>query len=155
MEKIEYSIIEEILLLFSVITKDFKYYPNYSHFKIFQNALAFFKNFFSHNDNNKIIKSLEIEIKLIIINKKALYQNMNNIHFIIEININKSNFNDISELCKLDLFNLEKLLLPENYISDIKPLINAKFKNIKVIEFNINKIGDDNIPHLFKFKFEK
>ena len=80
---------------------------------------------------------------------------MNNIHSIIEINIMRSNFNDISELCKLDLFSLEKLSLRDNCISDIKPLINAKFKNIKVIEFNINKIGDDNIPHLFKLKFEK
>ena len=155
MEKIEYSIIEEILLLFSVITKDFKYYPNYSHFKIFQNALAFFKIFFSKSENNNIIESLEIEKKLIITYKKSLDQNMNNIHSIIEININRSYFNDISELCKLDLFSLEKLSLRDNCISDIKPLINAKFKNIKVIEFNINKIGDDNIPHLFKLKFEK
>ena len=80
---------------------------------------------------------------------------MNNIHSIIEINIMRSNFNDISELCKLDLFSLEKLSLRDNCISDIKPLINAKFKNIKVIELNMNRIGDDNIPHLFKFKFEK
>ena len=80
---------------------------------------------------------------------------MNNVNIIIEININRNNFNDISELCKLDLINLEKLILPENCISDIKPLINAKFKNIKLIELEFNKIGDDNIPHLFKLKFEK
>jgi len=155
MENIEYGIIEGILFLFSVIVKDFKYYPNYSHFKIFQNALSFFKKFFSKSENNKIIESLEIEKKLIITYKKALYQNMNNIHSIIEINVSRSYFNDISELCKLELFSLEKLSLCENSISDIKPLINAKFKNIKLIEFNINKIGDDNIPHLFKLKFEK
>ena len=155
MENIEYNIIEKILFLFSVIIKDFKYYPNYSHFKIFQNALAFFKIFFSKSENNNIIESLEIEKKLIITYKKSLDQNMNNIHSIIEINIMRSNFNDISELCKLDLFSLEKLSLRDNCISDIKPLINAKFKNIKVIEFNINKIGDDNIPHLFKLKFEE
>ena len=58
-------------------------------------------------------------------------------------------------LCKLDLINLEKLLLIENTISDIKPLINAKFKNIKFINLGLNKIGDDNIPYLFKLKFQK
>ena len=155
MEKIEYGIIEELLFLFSVIAKDFIYYPNYSHFKIFSSALSFFKAFFSKTDNNKIIDDLEIKKKLIITYKKSLDQNMNNIHSIIEINIIKSNFNDISELCKLDLFSLEKLFLRENSISDIKPLINAKFKNIKFIDLEHNKIGDDNIPHLFKLKFEK
>ena len=155
MENIEYSIIETILFLFSVIVKDFIYYPNYSHFKIFQNALTFFKTFFSNINNNKIIESLEIEKKLIITYKKALDENMNNIHSIIEINIDRSNFNDISELCKLDLINLEKLLLPDNCISDIKPLINAKFKNIKLLVLYRNKIGNDSIPHLFKLKFEK
>ena len=34
MENIEYNIIDEILFLFTVIVKDFIYYPNYSHFKI-------------------------------------------------------------------------------------------------------------------------
>ena len=72
MENIEYGIIEGILFLFSVIVKDFKYYPNYSHFKIFQNALAFFKIFFSKSENNNIIESLEIEKKLIITYKKSL-----------------------------------------------------------------------------------
>ena len=92
---------------------------------------------------------------MIITYEKLLFQNINNVHSIIEINIKRNNFNDISELCKLDLINLEKLILPQNSISDIKPLINAKFKNIKVIYLNLNKIGDDNIPHLFKLKFEK
>jgi len=78
---------------------------------------------------------------------------MNNANSIIEIFIKRNNFNDISELCKLDLIKLEKLILSENSISDIKPLINAKFKNIKAIDFEYNKIGDDNIPHLFKLKF--
>ena len=79
---------------------------------------------------------------------------MDNVNSIIEININRNNLNDISELCKLDLINLEKLILRENCISDIKPLINAKFKNIKVIDLELNKIGDDNIPHLSKLKYE-
>ena len=157
MENIEYNIIEKILNLFSVIVKDFIYYPNYSHFKIFQNTTTFFKKFFSNTSNNKIIESLEIEKKLIITNKKSLCQNikMNNVNSIIEININRNNFNDISELCKLDLINLEKLLLIENTISDIQPLINAKFKNIKFINLGLNKIGDDNIPYLSKLKFQK
>jgi len=53
-------IVDKILCLFSVIIRDFQNYPNYSHFKIFQNALTFFKRFFSNADNNKIIESLAI-----------------------------------------------------------------------------------------------
>ena len=155
MEKIEYDLSAKFLNLFSVIVKDFKYYPNYSHFKIFQDALTFFKNLFSNKDNNKIIESLEIEKKLIITFKKSLLENINNVNSIIEININRNNFNDISKLCKLNLINLEKLFLPDNCISDIKPLINAKFQKIKVIVLYRNKIGDDNIPHLFQLKFKK
>ena len=155
MDHIEYNIIEKILLLFSAIVKDFKNHPNYSHFIIFQNALTFFNKFFSNKDNNQIIKSLEIGKKLIFNYKKSLIQNLNNVLSITEINIKKNNLSDISKLCSLDLINLEKLFLIENCISDIKPLINAKFKNIKVIDFYRNKIGDDNIPHLFKLKFEK
>ena len=154
MENIKYSIIEEILFLFSIIVKDFINYPNYSHFKIIKNALNFFRIFFSNAENNKIINDLEIEKKLIISYKNSLFQNKSNAHSIIEINIKRNNFNDISELCKLDLINLEKLILPENCITDIKPLINAKFKNIKLIDLEFNKIGDDNIPHLFKLKYE-
>ena len=153
-EKIEYGIIDKILFLFSVIVKDFIYYPNYSHFKIFENALTFFKIFFSNAENNKIIESLGIEKKLIVTYKNSLFQNISNVHSIIEINIKRNNFNDISELCKLDLINLEKLILCENCISDIKPLINANFKNIKFIDLELNKIGDDNIPHLSKLKYE-
>jgi len=158
MEEIEYNIVNEILFLFSIIAKDFIYYPNYSHFKIFENALTFFKTFFSNADNNKIIESLEIGKKYFITYKKSLLQilqNKDNVHSIFEIKITKNNFNDISELCKLDLINLEKLVLTENCISDIEPLVNANFKNIKVIDLELNRIGDDNIPHLFKLKFGK
>ena len=80
--------------------------------------------------------------------------NVNSLNSIIEINIRRNNFNDISKLCELDLINLEKLILPENCISDIKPLINAKFKKIQIIDFEYNKIGDDNIPYLSEIKFE-
>ena len=126
----------------------------FKFFMLFQNAIIFFKKFFSNVENNKTIDNLGIQKNLILTYKKSLFQNMDNVNSIIEININRNNLNDISELCKFDLINLEKLILRENCISDINPLIDAKFKNIKVIDLELNKIGDDNIPHLSKLKYE-
>ena len=49
---------------------------------------------------------------------------------------------------------LEKLYLSENLISNVEPLLRAKFKNIKYLDFARNKIGDENIPYLLGMKFE-
>ena len=143
-----------LLNLFSVISNDFILYPNYSHFEIIEKALSFLEHFISNKKNNQIIKSLNLQKRLIIKNKKILYENIKNANIIIEINIPHSNLNDITQLCELDLINLEKLYLSENLISNVEPLLRAKFKKIKYLNFARNKIGDENIPHLLRMKFD-
>ena len=143
-----------LLNLFSVISNDFILYPNYSHFEIIEKGLSFLEHFISNTNNNQIIKSLDFQKRLIIRNKKILYENMMNANIIIEIDIPHSNLNDISQLCDLDLVNLDKLYLSENLISNVEPLLRAKFKKIKYLDFARNKIGDENIPYLLGMKFD-
>ena len=144
-----------LLNLFSVIFNDFSLYPNYSHFVIIEEAFKFLENFISNKNNNQIIDSLDFQKSLIINNKKILYQNMKNPEIIKEINIVNSNLYDITKLCDLNLVNLEKLYLLENTITNIKPLLKAKFKKIKHLGFGRNKIGDENVPYLLEMKFEQ
>ena len=87
--------------------------------------------------------------------KKILLENINNAEIIVEIDIYRSNLNDITELCKLNLINLKKLYLFENCITNIKPLINVKFKYLEKLNLGSNKLGNDSIPILYELKFEK
>jgi len=151
----EINVVDLLLNLFCVIFNDFSSYPNYSHFVIIEEAYKFLENFISNKKNNQIINSLDFQKRLIIHNKKILYENMKNPEIIIEINIVNSNLYDISKLCDSNLVNLEKLYLLENSISNIKPLLRAKFKKIKILGFGRNKIGDENVPYLLEMKFEQ
>jgi len=144
-----------LLNLFCVIFNDFSSYPNYSHFVIIEEAYKFLEHFISNKKNNQIINSLDFQKRLIIHNKKILYENMKTPEIIIEIDIVNSNLYDISKLCDSNLVNLEKLYLLENSISNIKPLLRAKFKKIKNLGFGRNKIGDENVPYLLEMKFEQ
>ena len=130
-------------------------HPNYSHFVIIEKTLTFLEQFITNKNNNQIIESLNFQKRLIIKNKKILYENMLNASIILEIDIVNSNLNDITQLCELNFVNLEKLYLLENSISNIEPLLRAKFKKLKHLGLGSNKIGDENIPYLCKMKFDQ
>ena len=151
---LEFNDANLLLNLFSVISNDFTLYPNYSHFVIIEKALSFLEKFISNKNNNQIIESLDFQKRLIIKNKKILYENMINANIIIEIDITNSNINDITQICELDFINLDKLYLLENSISNVEPLLRAKFKKIRNLGFGRNKIGNENIPYLLEMKFE-
>jgi len=152
---LEFNDAELLLNLFSVIFNDFKSYTNYSHFIIIEKAKTFLEHFIANQNNDEIIEFLDFQKRLIINDKKILYENMINPEIIKEIDIENSNINDITQLCELNLINLDKLYLTENAIANLEPLRRAKFKNIKVLGFSRNKIGDENIPYLFEMKFDQ
>ena len=152
---LEFNDANLLLNLFSVISNDFTLHPNYSHFIIIEKALRFLEEFISNKNNNKIIESLNFQKRLIIKYKKILYENMINANIIIEIDIKNSNINDITQICELDFINLEKLYLSENSISNVEPLLRAKFKKIRNLGFSRNKIGNENIPYFLEMKFEQ
>ena len=148
-------ILSKFINLLSVIYNDFIGHPNYSHIIIIDNAAKYLDKFIANKDNNIIIENLQLTKQIKINSKKILLENINNAEIIVEIDIYRSNLNDITELCKLNLINLKKLYLFENCITNIKPLINVKFKYLEKLNLGSNKLGNDSIPILYELKFEK
>ena len=63
------------------------------------------------------------------------------------------NLTDITFICNANLINLESLILIDCSIKNIEALENAKFSKIKLINFAINKIGDESIDIISKLNF--
>ena len=79
----------------------------------------------------------DISKEIIIRTRKELFNNLqNNAENIVEIVVNRSNLNDITKICGSDLKRLKILKLPENCITDIKPLKEAKFEVLEKLNFN-------------------
>ena len=148
-EFVQYDIFDKLILLLSVIVKDYFYYPNYSHFQIFNNFLDFIEKYIINKNN----QDLKMKKEMKIISRRKFLEYKNNPKIIIEINITKNNFNDITDLCNLDLKELKKLILIENCIDNIGPLKYAKFKNIEIINLGVNKLNNNSIPCLFELNF--
>ena len=147
-----------IIQLMSIIINDYNSYTNYSHFKIISNFYYFLDHLIKTKQEAVSDNDLEKQIK--IINRRDLqkfFKNPgpdNNPELIIEINFQKNNLFDITELCKANLKNLKTLKLRENNISNIEPLINANFKeSIQEIDFSVNKLGNENIKYLCQLDF--
>ena len=147
-------IIERFRFLLSVIFNDFTYHPNYNHFIIIDRAKKFIDKFILNN-NNLISESLDFQKEIKINSRKVLFENKNNPEIIVEIDICKNDLEDLNLLCNMNLINLKKLYLFENNIVNIGPLIKAKFKNLEILNLGGNKLGNENIPYLFKLPFQK
>ena len=153
-EEIKDNIINNYIKpFFNIIFNDFRAYPNYSHFEIINNFNEFLNRFLNNKINEKEIEELDLNISFNITNKNDLNKYKNNCEKILSICLNESNINDITEICELNLVNLEKLELRNNNISNIEPLLKAKFKNIKEINFGLNNIDDTNVQYLYKIDF--
>ena len=145
--------INRLIYLLSVIYNDFIHHPNYSHIIIFSNAKTFLDKFIENKNNNKIFEKKQLKKEIKINSKKKLLENITNLDMIIEINIFKSNIRDITDLCEINLINLKKLLLAKNFIINIKPILNANFKDLETLSFAENKLGNDNIEYLSNLDF--
>ena len=152
--KFEFNEIDDFIYLLSVMYNDYLNHPNYFHFLNFFNAYNFLHKYLSNKDNIKNIENFELKKEIKIIKKKQLYENIKNPEIIIEIDIPKSFFNDITDICNLNFINLKILKLIDNSIINIQPLKRAKFKKtIEIISFQQNKINDKNIPCLLELDF--
>ena len=112
-------------------------------------------------DDNKINVDNESEANSEIKEKKKIYtinefeNNMANPEQIGLIEINTYNLHDLTEFSKLNLTYLEVLILKNNNISDIRPLTFAKCQNLKILNLESNKIGDDMIESVNNLNFPK
>ena len=126
--KFEFNEIDDFIYLLSVMYNDYSYHPNYIHILNFFNAYHFLHKYLSNKENIKNIENFELKKEIKIIKKKQFYENLSNPEIVIEIDIPKSFFNDITDICNLNFSNLKILRLIDNNIINIKPLKNAKFK---------------------------
>ena len=150
-DKIERT--SSLIKLMSVIFNDYNNQTNYSHFQIISNCAQYIEFLIKKESDEKYLLDLKEQITIFF--KRDLQKNLNKSELIIKINIKKNNLFDISQICQANLINLEELALSQNNISNIEPLINAKFKKVKKIDLSENKIGDKNIEHLKKLKFNE
>ena len=116
---------------------------------------TFLEKFLANKNNNTDIEILQLQKQKKIKSKKLLFEKTTDSENIIEINIYKSNLKDITDLCKLNLINLKKLELVDNCIINIKPILNANFKDLEILNFAQNKLGNDNIEYLCNLNFQK
>ena len=137
----------------NVIFNDYNSKTNFSHFQIILNFAQFIDDM--NHKNSQGINELNLNKDIKILDLRELKRHLLHPELIVKIIIENNNFNDITELCNLNLINLKKLKLRENNISNLKPLVKAKFKNIKKIDLAVNKIGDNNIEYLCKLNFNK
>ena len=147
-----------IIQLMSTIINDYNFYTNFAHFSIISNFYQFLDHLIK--TKQEVVSDNDLEKQIKILNRRDLIKFIknpgpeNNPELIIEINFDKNNLYDITELCKANLTNLETLKLRQNNISNIEPLINAKFKHcIRELDFAVNKLGDENIKYLCELDF--
>ena len=152
-DKYKDEISKGIIELISVVFNDYNSYTNFTHFQIISN----FSQFLEHiiRTKSSIISDIELEEQVKIYNRRDLQKSINKPELIIAIEFSKNNLFDITQLCKANLINLKTLKLRENNISNIEPLIFAKFKDIKEIDFSVNKLGNENIEFLCQLDFSQ
>lgn len=147
--------IDTLFTLLNIIYNDFLYHTNYSHFRIFSNLKEFFDKFIIDKTNDEDIQEFDLKKEIKINNKRDLLDPNLKPEIILEIRLKRCNFNDITELCKLNLKNLKILYLFENCIVNIEPLTKANFTNLENLDLGANKLSNDSIPYLNKLNFEK
>ena len=122
----------------NVLINDYNKYSCYSHFINISNLSKALGIFITSFDNLKKY-----------INEKP------SLNLITGIRLIMNNICDITQFCEANLINLKTLNLRGNYISNLESLISAKFKNIEILDFSLNNLGDDNIEKIAQLKFEK
>ena len=146
---------EYYIKFINVLINDYNNYACYSHFLIISYIFKVLENL--NKEKVTDVQNLEIKKEIIISSFDNLKKNIcgnPSLSLITRIKIVESNISDITQFCEANLINLKFLNLRRNYISNIDLLLSAKFKNIEILDFSINKLGDDNIEKIAQLKFK-
>ena len=144
---------KNIIKLLKILLEQYEKNPYYNLYKSINNVYDFCL---------KMEESINVEEDLNIITKKRIrykrdFKELSSSEKIISINIIKNNFYDLKILRKLSPENLEFLeilRLQENNIDDIKVLSEIEFPNLKELNLSKNRLNDNCIKHLKKFKIK-
>ena len=148
---------EQFIRLISILFNDFQKYPNYVLFQNIVNIENYLTNFIKNKNNKTELKKLDYKRQEKIYGLKALNERLviGDVHQIVLIEISYAlKYIDLKEICKAELFSLESLIMTYCFIKDISPLKEAKFKNIKLIDFALNEIDDKNVQTLNELHFD-
>ena len=155
-DNLDFSFVEikNIRILINMIINDYKRFPNYNIIKNIKKIHQISEHFIKTENKNLDELNMEkiLNIKYIHELEELFIQDDKNNQLINSINLKQINL-DISRLCKINLINLKELSLCDNNISNIEPLINATFIDLKNLDLSKNKLDNDNIPYIKKFKF--
>ena len=101
------------------------------------------KEFIKQYCNDYLLKNFNIKYKVNIKNDK-----------VNKIDLRWKGLGDagFEALCKIDFKELKELILYNNNISDIKPLIYAKFQNLEILDLSQNKITNIDALENVRFK---
>ena len=126
----------------------------------FEKLIMIICNNYNNYYNYNLIKSIENIYNFIFFKGKELVsineiKNEQNLNCVISIIVCEQNVKEIKIFCNENLINLELLILKDNYIDDISPLIYANFQNLKKLNLENNKIGDTNIQYFKQMNFKR
>ena len=99
--------------------------------------------FIKLNCNDYLIKKFNLEYKVNIQNDKINK---------LDLRWKGLGNNGFEALCKIEFKELKELILYNNNISDIKPLMQAKFQNMEILDLSQNKISNINVLESVRFK---
>ena len=137
--------VRRILNLIIDLTKYHVNFYSYNLYKSLDNALKFVLKF-----------EMPKELKMIKINSKTeLNENMDSVNKIISIKINNQKLSDLSSFINLNTTFLIELDLNYNEIEDISPLKNCNFDNLEIFNLAENKLNNNNLKVLKNFKMPK
>ena len=135
--------IREKLNLFEGLINSYNEFPCHNLYESIKSAKSYLEKF----DIKEIIERLKIT------KEKGLIDNKKKSFLISYINISKQNFNNLSIFKELDLSNLKILVLNENCITNIDPLLCCNFKELETFEIERNKLNYKSMENFDKMNF--
>ena len=145
---------ENLIKIIREILKIYEDYPCYNLYRCINNIYEFLKKdikniFIKHREMKEFFK-----IRYPKEFKNALEKKGDG-SAIKTMRINKVNFSCLNILSNKDFKNLIKLILSNNNINDITPLLNSKFPVLQELNLSMNRIDDENAKKIFKIDMPK
>ena len=141
--KFEFIFWKDRKFLIETLIDEYKEFPCYNLYKSIISAKEYLENL----NKKEIFYQIITDVNQI---------NKNSIRFpIIKINLSRQNIKDLSLIKELDLRNLKKLILNDNCITNIDPLLNCNFEQLEIFELQNNQLNYQSLKNFDKMRFQK
>ena len=138
--------------LIEMLINEYYEFPCYNLYKSIKSA----KEYLENSDKKVFLQKINFiptpQIFKIITKENQLI-NRNNSFPIIRINLSKQNIKDLSSFNGLELKNLKNLILNDNFITNIDPLLKCNFENLENFQLQNNQLNYKSLEHLDQINF--